>query len=232
MLAVDADAPVDEAAARAREQWLAARNETVQEAAQGIELITASSVKSAQRPLAAQSDTSDRPGDGHRPPAIDTEGAPPLELGDAFHRVMELVDLPDADNLEPLAQALCLEAGIPESAGAVVDMARLTLGALSQGMAARRVLREVPFVVPDGDRMLVGRIDLVADRDGDGEPPHVVDFKTDARHGGSATAAAAHHAGQVETYRTAVRSTLDGRAVRLSILFARTGELADVAGPS
>ena len=69
----------------------------------------------------------------------DRTPTPPLELGDAFHRVMELVDLPEAETLEPLAEAICEEHGIPESAEAVVAMARLTLEALQrEGIASNK----------------------------------------------------------------------------------------------
>jgi ATP-dependent exoDNAse (exonuclease V) beta subunit len=178
-------------------------------------------VKSAVRPLVAESDATDQPRDD-APTAIDTDAAPPLELGDAFHRVMELIDVPAAATLEPLARAICEEHGIPDSAEAVVAMARLTLKALDTiGIDVGRAHREVPFVVPDGDRVLIGRLDLVAGEDAGVD---VVDFKTDERKNEPLNAAVEAHRGQLETYERAVSTVLPGRSTRLRVVFSRTGE--------
>ncbi len=162
VVTVGADEPADSGAVAERGRVLAERDASVKAASQGIELVTASSVKSSVRPLVAEADATDGASD-EAPAGIETDAAPPLELGDAFHRVMELVDLPEAETLEPLAEAICEEHGIPESAEAVVAMARLAMTALErEGISAEGMHREVPFVVPDGDRVLIGRIDLLS----------------------------------------------------------------------
>jgi ATP-dependent helicase/nuclease subunit A len=222
---VDPDQVPDSALVEQHEKALAQRDETVRAASAGIELVTASSVKSAVRPLVAESDAADQPRDD-APTAIDTDAAPPLELGDAFHRVMELIDVPDAATLEPLAQAICDEHGIPDSAEAVVAMARLTLKALdATGIDVGRAHREVPFVAPDGNRVLIGRLDFVAaEEDG----VDIVDFKTDERRAEPLGAALEAHRGQLETYERAVSAVVDRKRIQVRVVFARTGETADL----
>ncbi len=162
VVTVGADEPADSDVVAERGRVLAEREASVRAASQGIELVVASGVKSSVRPLVAEADATDGASD-EAPAGIETDAAPPLELGDAFHRVMELVDLPEAKTLEPLAEAICEEHGIPESAEAVVAMARLAMTALErEGISAEGMHREVPFVVPDGDRVLIGRIDLLS----------------------------------------------------------------------
>jgi ATP-dependent exoDNAse (exonuclease V) beta subunit len=225
VVTVGADEPANPDAVAERGRLLAERDTSVRAASQGIELVTASGVKSSVRPLVAEADAADRASD-EAPAGIETDAAPPLELGDAFHRVMELVDLPKAETLEPLAEVICEEHGIPESAEAVVAMARLAMTALEQeGISADGLHREVPFVVPDGDRFLIGRIDLLTPA---GERLDVIDFKTDERSAEPLIDAVSRHRGQMETYKTAVSTVPGYGRVRVRVLFARTGELGGV----
>jgi ATP-dependent helicase/nuclease subunit A len=222
VVTVDSDETADSGALEERSRVLAERDTAVRAASQGIELVTASSVKSSVRPLVAEADAADRASD-ESPAGIETDAAPPLELGDAFHRVMELVDLPDAETLEPLAAAICEEHGIPDSAEAVVAMARLAMTALErEGIPAEGMHREVPFVVPEGDRVLIGRIDLLSRT---AERLDVIDYKTDERGAGPLAAAIARHRGQMETYGTAVTLAVDSATVVVRAVFVRTGEV-------
>jgi ATP-dependent helicase/nuclease subunit A len=222
VVAVGADEPADLGVVSQRRRVLAERDVAVTAASQEVELVTASSVKSSVRPLVAEADATDGVGD-ETPAGIETVDAPPLELGDAFHRVMELVDLPDGKTLEPLAEAICEEHGIPASAEAVVAMARLTLTALEcEGMPVEGAHREVPFVVPDGDRVLIGRVDLVSKV---GEQLDVIDYKTDERRSGSLAHAVVLHRGQLEIYERAVKMASSELSVNIRVVFARTGEI-------
>ena len=223
VVTVGADEPADSGAVAERGRVLAERDVAVRAASQGIELVTASGVKSSVRPLVAEADAADGASD-EAPAGIETDAAPPLELGDAFHRVMELVDLPEAETLEPLAEAICEEHGIPDSAEAVVAMARLAMTALErEGIPAEGMHREVPFVVPDGDRVLIGRIDLLSSA---GERLDVIDFKTDERGDEPLLAAGSRHRGQMETYERAVSLVPDSpRARRVRIRAHRRGRL-------
>jgi ATP-dependent exoDNAse (exonuclease V) beta subunit len=186
-------------------------------------VVTASSVKVDPRPLVAEAATSG----GEGGPVIDVGSAPPLELGDAFHRVMEMVSLPEGEDLEEIAAAICAEAGIVEVTGAVVEMARLCLASQSlSGMTdLEDVHREVPFVTEHEGKVLIGRIDLLVRMDG---ATVIVDYKTDAVAPGSETAAAEGHKGQIGAYRHAVRTAADAES-RTELLFARTGRAVDIA---
>jgi ATP-dependent helicase/nuclease subunit A len=215
-----------EAALERRSQWSHERERVVAEASRGVALTTASSVKVDPRPLAAQ--VVSVPAEGEQVTTIDVDSTPPLELGDAFHRVMERVSLPDADDLEALAQAICAEAGIPEAVPRVLAMARRCLASdeIERALATGDVHREVPFVTGDDvDGVLVGRMDLLY-RDGQGGAV-VIDYKTDTVDPGGETAAAADHGGQTEAYARAVRDTL-GLQARVLLLFAVTGVAVEV----
>jgi len=218
-------APVKKIAAAIaeRERWEDERGALVRERAHGVEVVTASSVEVDPRPLVAEAATSG----GEGGPVIDVGSAPPLELGDAFHRVMEMVTLPGAESLEQIAAAICAEAGIAESTGAVVEMARRCLESVPLRRAASArgdVYREVPFVTEHEGKALIGRIDLLVRTDGG---VSVVDYKTDAvKAGGEGTAAEAHR-GQMGIYRRAVETATEAES-RAQVLFARTGTAVDV----
>jgi ATP-dependent helicase/nuclease subunit A len=223
VVTVDSDEPADSRAVAERGRVLAERDMSVRDASQWIELVTASGVKSSVRPLVAEADAADGASD-ETPAGIETDAAPPLELGDAFHRVMELVDLPEAKTLEPLAEAICEEHGIPESAEAVVAMARLAITTLEE----ERILpegmhREVPFVVPDGDRVLIGRIDLLSRG---AERLDVIDYKTDERADEPLSVAVSRYRGQMDTYERSASLVADSAVILVRAIFVRTGELS------
>ncbi len=211
------------AAVAERAQWEDERGALVRERARGIEVVTASSVKVDPRPLVAEAATAG----GEGGPVIDVGSAPPLELGDAFHRVMEMVSLPDGEDLEEIAAAICAEAGIAEATGAVVEMARRCLASrpLSGRTDEEDLLREVPFVTEHDGKVLIGRIDLLIRAGG---RILVIDYKTDAVQAGGEALATEAYLGQIFVYDTAVKSvTGGGHAARL--LFARTGRSIAIA---
>jgi ATP-dependent exoDNAse (exonuclease V) beta subunit len=218
-----AEAATIEAAETARDQWQQDHTDLVRERRRGIEVVTASGLKVDPRPLAAIAEAPTA--DGDQAPTIDKDRTPPLELGDAFHRVMEKVTLPDAPDLEELAHAICAEAAIPEATGLVIDMARRCLDSdiVRRAIATGDVHREVPFVVEDDGRVLIGRLDLLF-RDGDRAV--VVDYKTDAVEPGGEPAAADTHRGQADLYRRALEQLLltDSTVV---LIFASTGVLLE-----
>jgi ATP-dependent exoDNAse (exonuclease V) beta subunit len=217
-----ADEAAERSALEARGDFVAERDVAVRNASRGVELVVASSVKSEARPLVAAAESADGARDD-RPAGIDTDAAPPLELGDAFHRVIELVDVPALETLEPLAAAICEEHGISEHADAVVAMVRRTLDALRQeGIPVESMHREVPFVAPDGGKVLIGRLDLAGP---DGGGCDVVDFKTDLRGSESLAAAVANHKGQLETYGRALELAFATEESRVRVVFSRTGEI-------
>lgn len=213
-----ADDAAVRAAADTRAEWAAARAALVREAATGIEIVNASSIKVETRPIAAQREAAP---DSDEVSTINVGGTPPLELGDAFHRVMERVSLPDAEDLEPLARAICAEAQIPDL-DLVVEMARRCLDSdiVRRAIASGDMHREIPFVIEGEDgAVIVGRIDLLFR---DGEDVVVLDYKTDRDENPET------HGAQARNYALAVRETL-GVDGEVHLLYARSGTTAAVA---
>jgi len=175
------------------------------------------------RPLVAEAATSG----GEGGPVIDVGSAPPLELGDAFHRVMEIVSLPEGEDLEEIAAAICTEAGIAEATGAVVEMGRRCLASqpLSGSTDGEDVYREVPFVTGHEGEVLIGRIDLLVRTE---RRTLIVDYKTDGVTRGAEPLAAQEHRGQVAAYLHAVRTAANAESTA-TLLFARTGTAVEVS---
>ena len=178
--------------------WSDTRAAALGTASEGLRVITASSVRPIDRvtPLAATSDAGDT--------AISLDLAPPVDIGTAVHRVMELINLPAGDDLAAIAAAVCAEAGIGPVTAEVLELATrcLTSPSVQRALNADRYEREVPFsaVLDDGTH-LAGRMDLVY-RDGD--ELVVVDFKTDdVTTAADLDAATVQHSGQAAAYAIA-----------------------------
>jgi ATP-dependent exoDNAse (exonuclease V) beta subunit len=90
---------------------------------------------------------------------------------------------------------------------------------VKRAIATGDVHREVPFVVEEDGKVLIGRIDLLFR---DGECAVVVDYKTDSVQAGAEGVAAVAHRGQTGVYRRAVQEAL-GTESSVVLLFARTG---------
>ncbi|OAI38494.1 hypothetical protein AYO39_00985 [Actinobacteria bacterium SCGC AG-212-D09] len=210
-------APVtDEAIARGvadREAWLAGLSQRKKTASEPRKIEIASSRERPQGPLAAEVATFDA--------ALLIGDGPPIPIGDAVHMVMERISLPDADDLERIADDVCKEGAITADTAGVISMCRACLDSPS----VRRALelgspwREVPFMInhgngtpPERAALTNGRVDLVF-RDGDDLV--VVDYKTD-RDVTKKTAeqyALKHHGRQSEVYAQGL-STATGLNVR------------------
>ena len=163
-----------------------------------LNVITASSVRPFDRatPLAATSDAGDA--------AISLDLAPPVDIGTAVHRVMELITLPAGDDLGTITEAVCAEAGIGPVTSEVLELAIRCLHsrAVQRALAADDYRREVPFsAVLDDGLHLAGRMDMLY-RDGD--ELVVVDFKTDdVTNATELDAATVAHSGQAAAYAIA-----------------------------
>jgi ATP-dependent exoDNAse (exonuclease V) beta subunit len=202
------DTAVDE-----RREWLEHRDQGRKYAAREREIETASSRERAYGPLAAEVATFGA--------TLMVHDGPPIPVGDAVHMVMERITLPDARDLEEIAEDVCLEGDIAEQLADVISMCRVCLRAHSvrNALDACGCWREVPFTLSrsgSGDRfagpLATGRVDLVY-RDGD--QLVVVDYKTDREVTQETAEAYAlkHHAGQAEVYSEALASAT-GLAVR------------------
>ncbi|MBA2527255.1 MAG: UvrD-helicase domain-containing protein, partial [Pyrinomonadaceae bacterium] len=145
------------AAATELEAWQTAHDDIVSSASAGLTIETATSLEKPWRPLVVSSETPDAT-------LILGEG-PPLPIGDAVHRVMELITFPDATDLEALARAVCAEAEIDDAVDEVIKLARRCLESkvMQQAIVSDQLLREVAFTIPapDGTGFVNGRIDVL-----------------------------------------------------------------------
>ena len=123
--APDADEPrsVDERqiadAVKQRADWSERRDGLVQHASREREIETASSRERAQGPLAAEVATFAS--------ALVLGQGPPIPVGDAVHMVMERITLPSAEDLEAIAEDVCLEGDITDQLEDVIAMCRACL---------------------------------------------------------------------------------------------------------
>ncbi|MEJ7717452.1 MAG: PD-(D/E)XK nuclease family protein [Thermoleophilaceae bacterium] len=201
---------------------MVARGELLGSGSRELPFVTATSIEKPWRPLSVAAEDIDG--------ALVAGKGPPLPVGDALHRTMELVSLPGAEDLEQVARAVCEEADVTEHLDEVLAMARNCLASevVQRALRSGRWWREVAFVVPgagsseNGDGAsseagyTTGRVDLVF-RDGEGIV--VVDYKTDA----VGAAAMEGHAGQAETYGRGVGAATGLEVNDVVLVFARTG---------
>jgi ATP-dependent exoDNAse (exonuclease V) beta subunit len=212
------------AAVRERERWAEERKKLMERAERERDIENASSRERAQGPLAAEVSTFAA--------ALVLGEGPPIPVGDAVHMVMERITLPDAADLEAIAEDVCLEGGIAHELDDVVATCRACLkaGSVQRAFAAARRWREVPFVLSrDGvstDRfagpLVTGRVDLVYQ---DGEELVVVDYKTDrdVTKENAEDHAREHHSGQSEVYARAL-SAATGLPVReVAFVYCKAG---------
>lgn len=144
-------------------------------------------------------------------------------FGLAVHAVLEDVDLSGAAAVASLAAAHAALQGCPERTREVAEAARRALGMRAvREASSRRVLREVPVALLEGDTLVEGQIDLVYEAE-DGSLV-VVDFKTDdVCDAEEAAARAADYRPQVALYAAALERAT-GRAVReTALLFLAPG---------
>jgi ATP-dependent helicase/nuclease subunit A len=209
-----------EAAVAARESWIAERQALRNRPGHEREIEIASSRERAVGPLAAEVATFGA--------SLLVADGPPIPVGDAVHMVMERVSLPDASDLDAIADDVCLEGDIYDQKDDVVAMCRACLEAPSvrQALAGGRWWREVPFVLARGDGLggplATGRVDMVYE---DAAGLVVIDYKTDKD--ATAETAEAHardkHSGQAEIYAQAL-SAATGICVReVAFVYCKVG---------
>ncbi len=207
-----------------RAEWAAARDELRSTAGRERDIENATSRERARGPLAAEVSTFDA--------GLMLDEGPPIPVGDAVHMVMERISLPGAEDLEAIADDVCLEGDIVEHLEEVVQMCRNCLRSQSVTAALRseRCWREVPFLVSRAPApseaqtgpLASGRVDLVYELDG---ALVVVDYKTDQ--GVTAEGAEAHtrehHGGQAEVYAEALASATATPVREVVFVYARIG---------
>jgi hypothetical protein len=208
------------AAVAARKSWIAEREDLRGRAGVERAIVNASSRERAVGPLAAEVATFGA--------SLLVADGPPIPVGDAVHMVMERVSLPDASDLEAIADDVCLEGDIYDQKDDVVAMCRACLDAPSvrRALASGRWWREVPFVLSRGDGargpLAAGRVDLVYQEGGE---LIVIDYKTDKEV--TVETAEAHardkHSGQAEVYAQALSAAAGLRVRIVAFVYCKAG---------
>ena len=147
---------------------------------------------------------------------------PPLPLGEALHKVLELVDLRDPHDIEAVAESVCLVAGIEEHADEVLAMAHACLAsdALTRALRTDDFWREVPYTVRVEGGYATGRIDLVFRENGG---LVALDWKSDSVAPSQVAAAAEAHRAQAEAYARALAAGTKTPVNEVVFVFARAG---------
>jgi ATP-dependent helicase/nuclease subunit A len=203
-------------ALKAREQWLAEREVVLRVARRERTIVTATSTERLwERPLTVEVT------EGEGAIVATGEGAP-MPLGDALHRVMELVDLTGPSDLEQLVAAVAHESALADREAELLELARacLTSSTVKVAAASGYCWREVPFGIADPDGALTfGRMDLLFR---EGERLVIVDYKTDTLAEGVGDAVQGHR-GQAEVYARAAKTATGLQVDRVVFVFARAG---------
>jgi ATP-dependent helicase/nuclease subunit A len=159
-------------------------------------------------------------------PRARSRGPGGVEFGVFVHELFERLDfpslrLPD----EAVVRALAAAHGLDDAA---IDLAaRLARTFLESRLAAelrvsKRILVEAPFAFRDGDRLLEGAIDLIAEREDGGL--WIVDWKTDDVSGADLDARFESYRPQADAYRRAVAAATGREPTRVVFHFLRRGE--------
>jgi ATP-dependent helicase/nuclease subunit A len=166
-------------------------------------------------------------------PSGDTEGLPSAReersaRGAAVHALLEWSQANGwRQPTEELARRHAAAAGFVETGGdrranaaALLDPVRAWLESPLRRQIAAGAIRaraEVPILLDVDGTVLRGSIDLLVERDG--EPPLVVDYKTDRLDGSSPAEHAARYATQRTIYALAVAESLAAPAIEVAYVF-------------
>jgi ATP-dependent helicase/nuclease subunit A len=144
-------------------------------------------------------------------PLIVSDG-PPAPIGDAMHRVLELVDLRAPRDVEQIVASVAALAGLVghEEQLAALVRACLTSPVVMRLRASAMSWTEVPYTTRTAGGYATGRIDLVFEEGGE---LVVVDWKSDTVGPSGLAATAESHRGQGEAYIRALEGAT-GRTVR------------------
>lgn len=157
--------------------------------------------------------------DGSLPTPAATGGEHGKEFGTALHRLLELSDLRENENLDVLAERIASTAGLADPAG-LAERARSALrSAPVQRAVDREHWLELPVVTSDNGMTLEGIIDLMY-REDDGTLV-IADFKTDISVTQETLAA---YWRQLSTYAGMVERITGQKVSELVLIFCRAGE--------
>ena len=201
----------DEDARRARTQWIAAQQQAIERASQGVRINRASPEKPEHE--------------------AEPVGEPSLgaQIGSAVHAVMEQVDLSESEAPEGLIRAAAIENGIEDRADELAGLVRACLASdpVRRAGAASWLAREMGFCIPFEGGFAEGKIDLIFEHGG---KLTIVDYKTDAVAGAGIDLRLQEHRRQGAVYAAAVRKAT-GRSVDEAVfVFARAAETRSLPG--
>jgi ATP-dependent helicase/nuclease subunit A len=155
---------------------------------------------------------------GSLPTSAATGGEHGTEFGTALHRLLELSDLRQNENLDVLAERIAATAGLADPAG-LAERARSALRSTPvQRAADREHWLELPVVTPSNGMTLEGIIDLMY-REDDGTLV-IADFKTDISVTQETLAA---YWRQLSTYAGMVERITGQEVSELVLIFCRAG---------
>ncbi len=161
------------------------------------------------------------------PPGGDTTltsaGPDSLDLGRAFHAVMEAVELQEGAGLERRVRHAATIYSLKGKENLLLQMALNCLHnpLMARARAARRLHREVPLSALIEGKIVEGSVDLVIEEE-DGLV--VVDYKTDDVEDRALEERAAAYWPQLRLYARSLAKTTEKPVKETIILFARTGE--------
>jgi ATP-dependent exoDNAse (exonuclease V) beta subunit len=137
-----------------------------------------------------------------------------------MHRILELIDLRNPQDVETTVESICALAGLDELVGEVTELVRACLESpvLDRLRASERWWTEVPYTLRIDEGYATGRIDLVFEEGGE---LVVVDWKSDTVGPDGVEAAAEAHRRQAVAYADALATTGGIRPAKVILVFPR-----------
>jgi ATP-dependent helicase/nuclease subunit A len=163
------------------------------------------------------------------------ERAPALLIGDLSHRFLEKWDFKEGKKAISDGLDLFLADRLPRESQKEAAHIRSELAMIFERFAnsdtyaelarARILGREVPLLMPWGDSVMEGVIDLIYEHNG---LLYVADYKTDRIERKDLRAAPEKYRHQAEIYSRATRQTLNRDVAAFKLIFLRLGETVEV----
>jgi ATP-dependent helicase/nuclease subunit A len=160
--------------------------------------------------------------------------APALLIGELSHRFLEYWDFKDRHDfrarLDPFLTD-CLPREFKKHAARIrrelaTILERFANSDIYAELAGARILaREAPLLMPWGDSVMEGVIDLIYERNG---LLYLADYKTDSVAAGDLRGAAERYRQQAEIYSQAARQSLKREVAAFKLIFLRLGETVEI----
>jgi ATP-dependent exoDNAse (exonuclease V) beta subunit len=182
--------------------------------------------RGATRPMLLKSVT--RMVEAEARPSLSQPSARGRDFGSLVHHIMESIPLDQPEQARPMAKALAPKYGLDEDAAeraaAAVEGA-LALPALDRARRSPRVMREVPFWLPDTETLIEGKVDLVFEEDGE---LVLIDYKTEQVTAAQAIDQAGRHSKQLHLYHRGLNQGAGMRVKERLVLFTSIPQTVQV----